>query len=110
VFGSKKSDEAAFMTNEDAAWEAAKAGLAASGAKPREEDRAQGWMVWRRGWSMSSWGETITVRFRNDGEGRVAVHVESRSQMRTTLVDWGRNRKNVRTVIETMKRQLAVAV
>jgi hypothetical protein len=49
------------------------------------------------GATWASWGEIITVRVRPVGPSS-AVDVESRSKLGTTVIDWGKNRRNVEKI------------
>jgi uncharacterized protein (DUF1499 family) len=51
----------------------------------------------RVGVTFASWGEVVSVSVRPDDEGSV-IHVESRSRL--ALIDWGKNRANVRTALD----------
>lgn len=50
------------------------------------------------GVSMASWGEKIEIRLAH-GQGGTVATVTSSSAMPTQFIDWGRNRKNVATII-----------
>ena len=94
------------MAADDDVWAAAHEGLAAIKARVTAENRNEGWIRANRGFSMASFGEDIAVRFRTEGADAIAVHVESKSRIPTTLIDWGQCSRNVKGVIETMKRRL----
>ena len=49
--------------------------------------------------SIWSWGEAVTITATGEGAGS-QVEVESRSRMPLTLIDWGKNGRNVERVIE----------
>lgn len=46
-----------------------------------------------------SWGENITVHFTELAPGSTRVEVMSKPSMPTTLVDWGKNRRNVDKIL-----------
>ncbi len=50
------------------------------------------------GMSFKSWGEVVRVTATAQGEGTV-LRIESRSRFPMTLVDWGKNRRNVEMVL-----------
>ncbi|MFC0100989.1 DUF1499 domain-containing protein [Micromonospora marina] len=56
----------------------------------------------KTGISIKSWGETVTGSVGPASDGTV-VHVRSQSRVRTTLIDYGRNRQNVKQVIEMIQ-------
>lgn len=49
------------------------------------------------GTSWSSWGEVLRITA-HPGTSGTDVSIESRSRLRATLVDWGKNRRNVDAV------------
>jgi hypothetical protein len=51
------------------------------------------------GMSLRSWGEVVRITAREHGQVTL-LHIESRSRVAITLVDWGKNRRNVETVLE----------
>ena len=60
-------------------------------------DERLGTLTGRRGSSLLSWGEELTLRVagETDPSGRRRVLIESRSAAPGTRLDWGRNRRNV---------------
>jgi hypothetical protein len=54
-------------------------------------------------WGMTfwSWGEIMTCRVWQTGEQSV-VHVRSECTLRTIVVDWGKNRRNVETILHKL--------
>ena len=56
----------------------------------------------RTGMSWKSWGEHIRVKVQALDGGRVRVRVESRATFPLTVVDYGRNAENVRTVLQSL--------
>src|SRR5690242_12469741 len=50
------------------------------------------------GMTFKSWGEVVRVTAQAR-EADTLVHIESRSKLRATLADWGKNRRNVETVL-----------
>jgi hypothetical protein len=52
--------------------------------------------------SWKSWGERIRVEVQALDGNRVRVRVESRATFPLTMVDYGRNAENVRTVLQSL--------
>ena len=53
------------------------------------------------GITFRSWGEVVRVMALAREEGTL-VHVASRSKLRMTWADWGKNRHNVETVLQAV--------
>jgi uncharacterized metal-binding protein len=53
------------------------------------------------GITFKSWGEVVRVTALTGEEGTL-VRVASRSRLRATLADWGKNRRNVETVLQAL--------
>lgn len=51
------------------------------------------------GMSFKSWGEVVRITAQEDGQ-MTRLYIESRSKVAMTLIDWGKNRRNVQTVLE----------
>jgi hypothetical protein len=49
--------------------------------------------------TFTSWGEVVRVTAHARKEGTV-LNIQSRSKVSITFTDWGRNRRNVETVLE----------
>ena len=66
-------------------------------ARQIEVEEQLGVVRGRRGPTLLSWGEDLTVRVAGeyDASGRRRVLIESRSAAPGTRIDWGRNRRNV---------------
>jgi hypothetical protein len=59
------------------------------------------------GASRASWGEVIEAEVRPPAppsDGVTAVVVESRSKLGSTLLDWGKNQRNVDALLEAVDR------
>ncbi|WP_022668157.1 hypothetical protein [Desulfospira joergensenii] len=63
------------------------------------EDRGTGRIEAEAGQTWKSWGEAITADVTATEPGRTQVKLSSRSQVRTTLVDFGKNQENVRAIL-----------
>lgn len=57
------------------------------------------------GVGMSSWGERIELHLAHGPDGGTAATVTSSSALPTQFIDWGRNRKNVATIIAGLTPQ-----
>lgn len=62
------------------------------------------WIITNIGVSMWSCGETVTA-YVQPGPGRCLLTVQSKSAF--TLVDWGKNKKNVETALARLHQQPA---
>ena len=74
-----------------------------------EEDRSQGKIVAKTGMTWKSWGEVITFEVGEIGNDRTQIEVSSRPAVRTTLVDYGKNLENVKTIIFFLKKHAKTA-
>jgi len=52
------------------------------------------------GINWDSWGENITIKIQRDTNETTKIIVSSESAVPTTLIDWGRNQKNVERIAE----------
>ncbi len=59
------------------------------------------------GMSLASWGEQVTATIGHGPHGAV-VQLHSASALSTTLIDFGRNRKNLEKVVEAMRTMAPV--
>ena len=50
------------------------------------------------GASLSSWGEDLSLSIYSDGQGGTVIVAFSKPKLATTLIDYGKNRKNVETL------------
>lgn len=73
------------------------------GVRSWNADEAQGVITASVGWSWMSWGEAIRVDVQPDA-GAVLVRVASKPKLPTTIVDYGRNLRNVETVLRRLDR------
>ncbi len=55
------------------------------------------------GASLSSWGEDLSLTIYSDGQGGTMVVAFSKPKLATTLIDYGKNRKNVDTLRRTVR-------
>ena len=59
-------------------------------------------MTLHTGVSWRSWGEKILLSFHQTGPTTTVVEVESNPKLRTTVVDYGKNRENVKRIEELL--------
>jgi len=67
--------------------------------KIQNEDRSQGKIVAKVGMTWKTWGDVISFEVREIDNDGVQVEVSSRPSVRTTLVDYGKNLENVKTLV-----------
>ncbi len=67
------------------------------------EDKDAGIIKAEHGISVDSWGENITVEFEKLEENYTLVKLTSKSKVPVTLVDWGKNEQNVKSIMETLQ-------
>ncbi|SCE70031.1 DUF1499 domain-containing protein [Micromonospora mirobrigensis] len=71
--------------------------------RARPVEQVDAWTIRvRTGMSMRSWGEDVTASVR-PAEGGSTVEVHSGSRLRTTLFDYGQNRRNVERVLSAVE-------
>jgi hypothetical protein len=71
-------------------------------AEIRESDAAAGRYTARTRLSWRSFGENVTVELNGDATAPVA-HISSRPVIRTTLIDYGKGRRNVQQVAAALR-------
>ena len=106
--GSKANATASFAVPPEQARKLALEAIASIGGKVKSEDRATGLVEARISLSIWSWRENMELTVEPEGAGS-KVTVKSRSAKRTTLIDWGKNRRNVKRIIEYISRSAASA-
>lgn len=52
------------------------------------------------GASLSSWGESVTISFFDPMNGGTRIIVNSKSKLGTTLIDYGKNKKNSEAIAQ----------
>jgi len=71
-------------------------------------DQRQGEIIAKSGISISSFGENIIAILKPDKQNETTkVYVASESKAATTLVDWGKNKRNVTEIINYIKYVLS---
>jgi hypothetical protein len=64
----------------------------------------QGRLIFKRGISEQSWGETVILSLRDMNDGFTLLRIESKPVLSTTLVDHGRNHQNVEAIAKLAAR------
>lgn len=59
-------------------------------------------------WSWKSFGERVYVSVESIGRAETRLWLRSKSAFKPTLVDWGKNRENVDTLVKLMKTHLQI--
>lgn len=70
-----------------------------SRCRVQEEDRSHGKIVARSSVNWKTWGDTISFEITGISDEKTAVKVSSRPTARSTIVDYGKNLENVKTII-----------
>lgn len=60
-------------------------------------------IILSNGASFSSWGEDLSLSIYSDGQGGTMIVAFSKPKLATTLVDYGKNRKNVEALRRTIR-------
>lgn len=53
-----------------------------------------------KGATLKSWGESMTISFFDPMNGGTRLIVSSKPKLATTLVDYGKNKKNVEAIVQ----------
>ena len=77
------------------------------GMKMGRADEMNGYILITSNISWASWGENIRVDFVKLGPTRTQVIVKSGASVSTTLIDYGKNRKNVNKILSAVSTTLA---
>ena len=99
----------AFRAPFEGVWLAAQDALGSVAGSIKQADRTTGQIKASVRMGLWSWGEAIELTVTPGSGSLVSVTVSSRSRMPTTLVDWGKNRKNVSTILYHMDRVLSAS-
>ena len=97
-----------YATDRNAILAAGRAIFEELGAREIEVEQRLGVLRGRRGPTLLSWGEDLTLRVAGeaDASGRRRVLIESRSAAPGTRVDWGRNRRNTARITAALDAAL----
>ena len=71
-------------------------------SKSEIQETDEGLLV-RTGVSWKSWGETIQIVIVSSGEHQNIIEIKSKPALGTTLVDYGKNAKNISKIIELIE-------
>ena len=74
------------------------------GAKILDVDKSSGFIVAKTRPTMKSWGEVIIFNIR-EVDDRVRIEVISKPQIRTQLLDYGKNYENVKKIADFLKNK-----
>ena len=77
------------------------------GMKMGRADEMNGYILITSNISWASWGENIRVDFVKLGPTRTQMIVKSGASVSTTLIDYGKNRKNVNKILSAVSTTLA---
>ncbi len=69
-----------------------------------EEERSQGKIIARSSINWKTWGDTISLNITGISNENTAVKVSSRPTSWSTLVDYGKNLENVKTIISFLEK------
>jgi hypothetical protein len=70
----------------------------------QNEDRYEGKIIAKSSINWKTWGDTITFEITGISSEKTALKVSSRPTSRYTLVDYGKNLHNVKTIISFLKK------
>ena len=73
------------------------------GSSMSKEDRSSGIIEAKTGISFTSLGDVITIKLSKINDERTKVDVESCTAVSTVMFDYGKNQKNVDTIISFLK-------
>ncbi len=75
-----------------------------SRCRVREENRSQGKIIARSSVNWKTWGDTISFDITGISNENTAVKVSSRPTSWSTLVDYGNNLENVKTIVSFLEK------
>ncbi len=96
-----------YSCSADSLLEASRHALTQIGASITYEDSAERSIRAQLAMSVWSWGEVVEITIKPVKEEESEITVESRSRFPLTLVDWGKNRRNVIGVLDQLETSLA---
>jgi len=82
-------------------WPAVKSALASMGGSVSKDEQAKGVIEAKVSVSLFSWGENVRISVA-PADGGSVVSVESRSRFPLTLIDWGKNKRNVNRFLDSL--------
>lgn len=75
-----------------------------SRCRVQEQDRSKGKIIARSSVNWKTWGDTITFEITGGSNDITAVTISSRPTSWSTLVDYGKNLENVKTIVCFLER------
>ena len=72
-------------------------------SKIKEKIQNQGRIVAKVGISIKSFGEVIEFKLKEISCDKIGIELSSRPAVRTTLVDYGKNRENIEKIVTFLK-------
>ena len=75
-----------------------------SKCRVQEEDRSQGKIIARSSVNWKTWGDTISFVITAISDEKTAVKVASRPTASSTIVDYGKNLENVKTIVSFLEK------
>lgn len=97
---SKRSEPVSYQLPLRVAFDGLMAMLAFTSLTPQHADAEQGIISARRGMSLRSWGEKVTISLSESGPGQTSAQVESRLVF--GLFAWGQHDRNIQTVLRAL--------
>lgn len=98
-----------FDQSTDAVWNAALTALRDSRCGLRNVDSVAHTATAEFGLTLWSWGENIVLEVGQNGASGARVTLKSTSKLRTTLFDWGKNKRNLRKILSYLHASLRSA-
>lgn len=68
-----------------------------------EQERSQGKIIAMSSINWKTWGDTISFEITGLSDEKTAVKISSRPTSRTTIVDFGKNLENVKTIVSFLE-------
>lgn len=93
----------AYSCSADSLLEASRQALIQIGASITHEDSATRSIRAQLAMSVWSWGEVVEITIKSVKEEESEITVESRSRFPLTLVDWGKNKRNIIGVLNQLE-------
>jgi hypothetical protein len=98
-----------YSCSADSLLEASRHALTQIGASITHEDSAARSIRAQLAMSVWSWGEVFEITIKPVKEEESEITVESRSRFPLTLVDWGKNRRNVMGVLNQLETSVPLS-
>lgn len=75
-----------------------------SRCRVQKEDRSQSKIIARSSVNWKTWGDTISFDITGISNEKTAVKISSRPTAKSTIVDYGKNLENVKTIVSFLKK------